>query len=38
MKEKIKRVITYLESLHLFEYPGGVPTSLKQSDQQWDSR
>ena len=38
MKEKIRRVMQYLESQNLFHYPGGIPTSMKNSDQQWDGR
>ena len=38
MKEKIRLVMKYLEDQSLFEYQGGIPTSFKQSAQQWDSR
>ena len=38
MKEKIRPVMKYLEDQSLFEYQGGIPTSFKQSSQQWDSR
>ena len=38
MKEKIRPVMKYLEDQSLFEYQGGIPTSFKQSAQQWDSR
>ena len=38
MKEKITRVVKYLNAQHVLGYPGGIPTSMRQSGQQWDSR
>ena len=36
--EKIRKVIKYLEENGSLEYPGGIPTSLIRSGQQWDFR
>ena len=36
LKERIVPVIHYVESLKAFDYPGGVPTSMIKSGQQWD--
>ena len=36
--EKIRKVIQYLEENGSLEYPGGIPTSLIRSGQQWDFR
>lgn len=32
----LARYIVYLKSLGVLDYPGGIPTSLKESGQQWD--
>jgi len=32
----IKRVINYLRTVGALDYPGGIPTSLKQTGEQWD--
>ena len=34
--QKIIPVINYVERLKAFDYPGGVPTSMVKSGQQWD--
>ena len=36
--QKIIPVINYVEKLKAFDYPGGVPTSMVKSGQQWDFR
>ena len=38
LREKIMAVIDYMENHKAFQYPGGVPTSLVRSNQQWDFR
>jgi hypothetical protein len=38
MKEKSRRVIAYMKNHKAFSYPGGVPTSMVKSGQQWDFR
>ena len=30
------RVVKYIEDSQAFDYPGGIPTSLVKSGQQWD--
>jgi len=32
----VKRVINYLRTVGALDYPGGIPTSLKQTGEQWD--
>lgn len=36
--EKVKAAVKYLKSSGAMEYPGGVPTSMEPSGQQWDFR
>ena len=38
LKEKIKPFVKYLKNSGAFDYPGGVPTSMVNSGQQWDFR
>lgn len=36
LESRIDRLIKYIDLTNAFHYPGGVPTSMKKSGQQWD--
>ena len=36
--EKVGKVIKYLEDQSVLNYPGGIPSSLLKTGQQWDFR
>ena len=36
--EKVGKVIEYLKAQSVLNYPGGIPSSLLQTGQQWDFR
>ena len=38
LKEKVLPVLNYITNEEAFQYPGGVPTSMVKSGQQWDLR
>ena len=35
-KNRVEKIINYIETSSAFDYPGGVPTSMVKSGQQWD--